>query len=82
MEAEVSVGGALVAGVLAKGVAVDSVAVGFDPIRESRIGAEVVGSTESTFVAGRDVVVLVQGGQDERAVVVSVVGGSADGAAP
>ncbi len=58
-EVQVSVARALVACMLAERVAVDAVAVGFEPVRESGIRAEDIGAAEGAFVAGGDVVVLV-----------------------
>ncbi len=75
-EVEVGVGCALVAGVLAEGVRVDGVAVGFYAVGEGGVGAEGVGSAEGSFVAGGDVVVLVDGGlvdeEDEEIGVAAV----------
>jgi len=45
--------------VLAQRVGVDGVAVGFEAIGEGDVGGEGVGAADGCFVAGGDVVVLV-----------------------
>ena len=67
---------------LAEGVRVDAVSVGFDAVGEGGVGGEVLGAAEGALVAGGDVVVLVDGGpvdeEDEEVGVAAVAeaGGS------
>jgi hypothetical protein len=62
--------------VLAEGVAVDGVAIGFEAVGEGGIGGEVVGSADGSLVAGGDVIVLVDlrlvGEEDEEVGVAAV----------
>jgi hypothetical protein len=61
---------------LSEGVAVDTVAVGFEAVGEGGVCAERVGAAEGPFVAGGDVVVFVSGGlideEDEDVGVAAV----------